>query len=346
MLLEPDVKLDFQDVLIVPKRSSFSSRSQVNITREFVSLHAQKKFSCTPIISANMTTVSTFDMACALEKHDWMTALHKFYSLKELVDFGMQYEHLKHTFFTIGATERELNFLKKFKKEIYGKSIGPEDLFFICLDVANGYLKSFAEFVKKVRRTFPESIIMAGNVVTKDMTYQLLDCGADIVKVGIGPGSVCQTRKITGVGYPQLSAIIETADAAHNRGGLICGDGGCVCPGDVVKAFGGGADFVMLGGMLAGHDECNCKIDNCSKFYGMSSSEAMEKHYGGKANYRASEGKCVTIPNRGPVENTINEINGGLRSAMTYLGAPRLKDVPKSTTFIRVNRQLNNMFGG
>ena len=220
---------------------------------------------------------------------------------------------------------------------------------FICLDVANGYSQHFVNFVKKVRDNFPEHIIMAGNVVTGEMTEELILSGADIVKVGIGPGSVCTTRKKTGVGYPQLSAVIECSDAAHGVKGLTCSDGGCTVPGDIAKAFGAGADFVMLGGMLAGHDECSGEIyekDNkkFKRFYGMSSAEAMQKYRGGVANYRASEGKSVNVPYRGAVENTMSDILGGLRSTCTYVGAARLKELTKRTTFIKVSMQLNEVF--
>lgn len=221
---------------------------------------------------------------------------------------------------------------------------------FICLDVANGYSEFFVEFVKKVRNAFPTHTIMAGNVVTGEMVEELILSGADIIKVGIGPGSVCTTRKKTGVGYPQLSAVLECADAAHGLGGHIISDGGCTCPGDVCKAFGGGADFVMLGGMLAGHDQCTGEVvvkesgRKVKQFYGMSSATAMVKHHGGVAEYRASEGKTVEVPYRGDVELTILDILGGLRSACTYTGAGKLKELPIRTTFIRVTQQTNEIF--
>ncbi|MBN8477137.1 GMP reductase, partial [Sulfuritalea sp.] len=219
-----------------------------------------------------------------------------------------------------------------------------------CVDVANGYTKSFIDFLQRLRTGYPNITIMAGNVVTGEMAEELILDGADIVKVGIGPGSVCTTRKMTGIGYPQLSAIIECADAAHGLGGLICADGGCTSPGDLAKAFGGGADFIMLGGMLAGHDECMGAVveqDGAKKlrFYGMSSRAAMDLHSGGVANYRAAEGKEVLLDPRGPVDGTVQEILGGVRSACTYVGAHKLRELSKRTTFIRVARQLNEVFG-
>jgi len=219
----------------------------------------------------------------------------------------------------------------------------------IGLDVANGYSQGFVDVIRTVRKRWPHKTLIAGNVVTKEMAEELIFSGADIVKVGIGPGSVCTTRKQTGVGYPQLSAILECADAAHGLQGRVMGDGGCTCPGDIAKALGAGADFVMLGGMFAGHDECSGDILEeegrfYKIFYGMSSSVAMTKHAGGVAHYRSSEGKSVKVPYRGPIEGTIRDILGGLRSACTYVGAGELRELSKRTTFIRCTQQLNPVF--
>ena len=220
---------------------------------------------------------------------------------------------------------------------------------FICIDVANGYSEHFVNFLKQTRKQFPDKVIIAGNVVTGEMVEELLLAGADIIKVGIGPGSVCTTRIKTGVGYPQLSAIIECADAAHGLGGHIISDGGCTTPGDVAKAFGAGSDFVMLGGMLAGHTESGGELleingKKFKQFYGMSSATAMNKHVGGVAEYRASEGKAVKLPFKGNVADTVLDILGGLRSSCTYVGASRLKELTKRTTFIRVSEQENRVF--
>jgi len=230
------------------------------------------------------------------------------------------------------------------------QAAGPAAIQYVCIDVANGYHEAFATFVQRIRAAWPQLVIMAGNVVTGEMTEELILSGADIVKVGIGPGSVCTTRKMTGVGYPQLSAVIECADAAHGLGGLICADGGCTTPGDVAKAFGGGADFVMLGGMFAGHAESGGELierggEKFKRFYGMSSKAAMQRYAGGVAEYRAAEGKEVLVPYRGEVANTVQEILGGVRSACTYVGARRLKELSKRTTFVRVTQQVNEVFG-
>jgi GMP reductase len=216
---------------------------------------------------------------------------------------------------------------------------------FICIDVANGYTEKFVNYVRTIRGLFPDHILIAGNVVTREMTEALILAGANIVKIGIGPGSVCTTRKVAGVGYPQLSCIMECADAAHGLGGYVLSDGGCTCPGDVAKAFGAGADFVMIGGMFAGTDESAGELTEEGKeFYGMSSAAAMEKHSGGVAMYRAAEGKRVFVEPAGPVAGVMQQILGGVRSACTYVGAARLKDLPKCTTFVRVNRQINTIF--
>ncbi len=343
MRIEETVRLDFKDVLIRPKRSTLRSRKDVDITRDFTFKWSGKKFKGVPIIAANMDGVGTFDMAKKLEEHNLCTALHKHYPLNDLIEY-FENNETSGTWYSIGMVKADQEKLEDFIK----KSPGTIDK--ICVDVANGYSEHFVDFVKQIRDKNPELTIMAGNVVTGEMVEELILAGVDVVKVGIGPGSVCTTRKMTGVGYPQLSAIIECADAAHGLGGLICGDGGCTVPGDIAKAFGAGADFIMLGGMLAGHDQAEMEIveeggKKFLSFYGMSSDTAMTKHKGGVAEYRASEGKTVKIPYRGDVEGTLQDILGGVRSACTYVGARRLKEMSRRTTFIRVSQQLNTIFG-
>jgi GMP reductase len=288
-------------------------------------------------MASNMDGVGTIGMAKALYKHQLFTCLVKNYDEDDLLDLAGKFGG-KYFAVSTGTSEKD------FQKLLRIMNATPE-VQFICIDVANGYSEHFADYVGKVRMQFPTHTIIAGNVVTADMTQELILRGADIVKVGIGPGSVCTTRLQTGVGYPQLSAIIECADAAHGLGAHIIADGGCVCPGDVAKAFGAGADFVMLGGMLAGHDEGGGEVkDGKVTFYGMSSDTAMNKHHGGVADYRSSEGRTVSVPYRGAVNNTVLDLLGGLRSACTYVGAPSLKQLSKCTTFIRVNRQINDVF--
>lgn len=344
MRLETDLKLGFKDVLIRPKRSTLKSRIDVELNRTYTFLHSKKEWTGVPVIAANMDTIGTFEVAEVLGRFGMMTAIHKHYGAEAWTRFlsGKDQDIYGKIMVSIGKSEKDMEKLKR----ITGDHPGLE---FICIDVANGYAESFVEFVSKVRENFPEKTIVSGNVVSGEMVEELLLSGADIIKVGIGPGSVCTTRIKAGVGYPQLSAVIECADAAHGLGGRIISDGGCTCAGDVAKAFGGGADFVMVGGMFAGHDECGGEMlerdgKTYKMFYGMSSSIAMEKHSGGVADYRSSEGKNVQVPYKGFIENTVKDILGGMRSACTYVGALALKELTKRTTFIRVMEQENQMF--
>ena len=342
MRIEYDVKLDFKDVLIRPKRSVLKSRSEVSLEREFRFRDSGVVWRGLPIIAANMDHTGTFAMGSALAEHGLLTAMDKFHEANEWKAFVEKHsEALPSCFVSIGISEREFEKLQAIMKVV--------NVSMICLDVANGYTERFVKFLERLRNTYPDKVIMAGNVVTGEMVEELILSGADIVKIGIGPGSVCTTREKTGVGYPQLSAIIECADAAHGLGGHVCADGGCTSPGDVAKAFAAGADFVMLGGMLSGHDECLGDVieENGKKFkrfYGMSSTEAMEKYHGNVAEYRASEGRSVNVPYRGAVKNTVLDILGGIRSTCTYVGAESLRELSKRTTFIRVSKQLNDVF--
>ena len=344
MRIEYDIKLGFKDVMFRPKRSTLKSRSQVNLERTFRMMHNKSEWTGIPIMAANMDTVGTFEMALTLAEKKLFTAIHKHYSIEEWNQFLAKAPKGIENYIALSTGTGSPDFEK------IGQLLQANpQLKFICIDVANGYSEHFVSFVKQTRKKYSDKVIIAGNVVTGEMVEELLLAGADIIKVGIGPGSVCTTRIKTGVGYPQLSAIIECADAAHGLGGQIISDGGCSTPGDVAKAFGAGADFVMLGGMLAGHDESGgATIERDGKtykqFYGMSSATAMDKHAGGVAEYRASEGKTVEVPYRGTVENTIQDILGGIRSTCTYVGASQLKELSKRTTFIRVAEQENRIY--
>ena len=344
MRIEQEVKLGFKDVMIRPKRSTLASRSEVDLQREFRFLNSGQTWKGIPIMAANMDTVGTFEMATALAKHQLFTAIHKHYSLLDWNNYLEQAPADIEEYIAISTGTG-----KEDAQKINQLVENHPQLKFICIDVANGYSEHFVGFVSNMREQFPTKTIIAGNVVTGEMVEELLLAGADLIKVGIGPGSVCTTRVKTGVGYPQLSAIIECADAAHGLGGQIISDGGCAIPGDVAKAFGGGADFVMMGGMFAGHYESGGELieqdgKQYKQFYGMSSKTAMDKHAGGVAEYRASEGKTVTIPYKGKVENSLQDILGGLRSTCTYVGAKRLKELTKRTTFIRVAEQENQVY--
>jgi len=342
--VETEVKLDFKDVLIRPKRSSLESRSQVSIERTYNHKNSKRTWSGVPLVAANMDTTGTFEVAQVMAGKKALTAIHKHYTVEQWKAWaeGPGKSSLPYVAVSIGILAKDREKLDEVLKAV-------PNIEMICIDVANGYAECFVQCIREVRAKYPDKTIMAGNVVTKEMTEELIFSGADIVKVGIGPGSVCTTRKQTGVGYPQLSAVMECADAAHGLGGRIISDGGCTCPGDVAKAFGGGADFVMLGGMLAGHDECSGEVvEENGKyfklFYGMSSDTAMQKYAGGVAHYRSSEGKTVKVPYRGPLDETIRDILGGMRSACTYVGASQLRELSKRTTFVRVTQQLNGVF--
>jgi len=369
MRIEEDMKLDYKDVLIRPKRSTLGSRKEVdlergftfrNYTPEFPDNTAYRHYRGVPIMAANMDGVGTFEMADKLAEGKIFTCLVKTYSVNELVDYfdSEMSERTDYVAMSIGITDKDHN---KFR-DVYEQT--GSKLKYVCIDVANGYSERFATFVRGMRNNYPNIVIIAGNVVTGEMTEELILAGADIIKVGIGPGSVCTTRIQTGVGYPQLSAVMECADAAHGLGGHIIADGGCTCPGDVAKAFAGGADFVMLGGMLAGHDQGGGEVitkkyitDEMStgatrkieekkfvQFYGMSSDAANTKHFGGLKDYRSSEGREVLVPYRGDVAATVQDLLGGLRSTCTYAGALRLKHLMRCTTFVRCTQQFNGVY--
>lgn len=372
MKIIQDIKLDFDDVLIRPKRSSLISRSDVSLNRSFTFVHSKRTIDCVPIISANMDTTGSIEMAKTLSQLGCLTCLHKHYDTQTLIDFFTNNDiESKYCFISTGITNNDIEKLQYIYTQVQNNH---KPIPNICIDVANGYSENFVNMIKKIRSIYPEIIILAGNVVTPEMTEELIfHGGVDIVKIGIGSGSVCTTRLKTGIGYPQLSAIMECADAAHSMGGHICGDGGCRIPADVCKAFGANADFVMLGSMLAGTDCCEGdwqyeyragisaglaepfwqpfdpgyeteKRKVALKFYGMSSKEAMHKHHGGVADYRTSEGKCVTIPYKGTTKEVMKDILGGLRSACTYVGSSNIKDFSKKTIFIRVNRTHNTVY--
>lgn len=327
MLINEEIKLDYSDVLIRPKRSTMSSRGEVNLERTHKFLWSKKEWSGIPIMSANMDTVGTPSMHTVLSKHNMVTCPARHYLKNSTKEFKGREDNIC----WFGGID-EIDNLKEVQSG------------FIGLDVANGYTIRFVDAVKKLREKCPDATIAAGNVVTADMTQELVLAGADIVKVGIGPGSVCTTRIKTGIGYPQLSAVIECADAAHGLNAHIIADGGCVSSGDIVKAFAGGADFVMIGGMLAGHDECEGKVENgFMEFYGMASESAMDKH-DNHNSYRGAEGKTVKIPHRGRVDDTIKDILSGIRSACTYVGANSLRTLSKCTTFVRVNNTHNKIY--
>ncbi len=366
MRIEEEKKLDYKDVLIRPKRSTLGSRKEVDLVRRFSFRNAQisqkPHYSGIPIMAANMDGVGTFNMADSLAKLGLFTCLIKSYSTDELIAFfnADMPSRSNNVAYSMGIMPHDFDKLLMVYQQV------KQRLKYICVDVANGYSERFSLFIKQLRDEFPDLIIIAGNVVTGEMTEELILNGADIVKVGIGPGSVCTTRIQTGVGFPQLSAVIECADSAHGLGGHIIADGGCTCPGDIAKAFAAGADFIMLGGMLAGHDEGGgdviskyyktgevLKTENSwediieekkfVQFYGMSSEAANKKHFGGLKEYRSSEGRELLVPYRGEISATIQNLLGGIRSTCTYAGAKKLKWLSKCTTFVKTDQQFNSV---
>ena len=347
MKVDNDTKYDFSDVLIRPKRSTLSSRSEVNLVRNFEFKYSKKSWSGVPIISSNMDSVSNVEVFKVLSKQKCLTCFHKYIDIDAVIQACLEGYDSQYFMLSTGITDANFENLKSQVSQLLDKGI---ETHFICIDVANGYMFKLLDFCKKVREEFPNITLVAGNVVTREIVEELIiNSKIDIIKVGIGSGAVCTTRLQTGVGMPQLSAVMECSDAAHGLGGMIISDGGACYPGDLSKAFGGGADFVMLGSMLAGHEECPGDIveENGKKyklFYGMSSDTAMNKHHGGVASYRSSEGKTVKVLYKGSVNDTINNILGGIRSTCTYVGANRLKDLNKCCTFIKVNRQVNTFY--
>ena len=345
MRIEQDIKLDYKDVLFKPKRSKLTSRKDVDLTRTFTFHNSGQTWTGVPIMASNMDGVGTFAMAKILQKHKMLTIIRKHYTVEDweqAVNSGLELKYVSVCTGTGIIWDKNAPDFATMNRVLERYP----DIPFICVDVANAYHENVAEFIARLRQQYPNKTIIAGNVITAEMVEELIINGADIVKCGIGPGSVCTTRLMTGVGVPQLSGIIECSDAANGIGGHIIADGGCVYPGDVAKAFGAGAHFVMLGGMLAGHDESEgTVVDGKIRFYGMSSDAAMAKHGARKDGYRGAEGKVVELTHRGPVENTITEILGGVRSAATYIGAKRIKDMPKCTTFVRCTQAVNTVFG-
>lgn len=363
MQIVDSVQLDFSDVLIKPRRSSIDSRSKVNITRDYKFKWCPNVITGTGIMQSNMGTIGNFEVSRKMLGNGLFACLHKHHDIdkllsfyKELVDKGN--DIWRRCLLSIGLRDDGIGKLRILNNEL-GIQVG------IKFDVPNGYIPQVKERVIELRKEFPKMFIMVGNVVTGDITEDLILSGADCVSVGIGGGSACRTREKTGCGRPQLSTVIECADAAHQVGGMICSDGGITCPGDICKAFGAGADFIMIGGLFAGTDEaegeiitkhiitneydmvhdCPCLEEKRFKqFYGMSSTLAQEKFQGGMKNYRASEGVVIEVPYSGSMDSILEDMLGSIRSMMTYIGAKNLKNIPKQCVFYKVNNQRNHIF--
>ncbi len=346
MRIESERKFDFDDVLIRPKRSTLNSRKDISLERTFKFYHSPKIWTGIPIVTANMASSGTFEMAKTLSKLKMVTFFHKYYTLEDFEKFFETFNNPDYVCYTLGIRSEDFEKLGKMSENGLLKNFS-----FICLDVPNGYLERFGEAVARLRAKCPNHIIIAGNVVTNEMAEELILKGADIVKIGIGSGAACTTRKMTGVGYPQLSAILECADAAHGianeRGvGLVISDGGCVYPGDVAKAFCAGGDFVMMGSLFSGFKESGGNLKKIGgkffkEYYGSSSEHALRNNYGGKDSHRASEGRYCLVPYKGEISYFLQDLFGGLRSTATYIGARKLKEFARRATFVQVSNQLN-----
>ena len=343
MRINTEPKLNFEDVLLQPKRSTLSSRKDVDMTRKFT-FRNSGVMNFTPIFASNMDGVGTFSMAKVLQEYNMMTVITKTTTpeqWKTAVGNGVRLQNVS---VCTGTNKMFDNNAQDYKNMQEILKMFP-DVKMITVDVANAYHQNMVGFINKIRQEFPDKVIVAGNVVTPEMTEELIINGADVVKIGIGPGSVCTTRTMAGVGVPQFSAILECADAANGVDGHIMADGGCTEPGDIAKAFGGGAHMVMIGGMLAGHNESEVPvIDGKREFYGMSSNRAREVHGQRKDGYKSNEGRLIELPDRGSVKETVEDILGGVRSACTYIGARRLKDMPKCATFVTTHNVINRVY--
>ena len=356
MRIIEEEQLDFCDLMISPKRSTLNSRSEVSLFRDFewksIDGKTKNTLNCIPIIASNMATIGTPRIAKILAKRGFMCALEKHIPYKDLVDLYTDLESLaqcdgldKHTY-----TQRIMPSVGLKEDPIFLTQLNTIfKVTCVCIDIPNGYIPQFIEQVKTVAKLLPNALIFAGNVVTGDICQDLILAHGLVPKCGIGPSAVCLTREKTGVGRPQASTVIECADACHQVDGFCCSDGGCQSVGDIAKAFGCGADFVMLGSMFAGCEEAEggvIYIDNKphKQFYGMSSNLAQERHFGGRRPSSTSEGREKYIPVVGTLDSILDDIEGGIKSLMCYIGARKLKNIPKNCTFYKVRHQLNMKF--
>ena len=358
-IIREEEQLDFKDVMIVPTPSTVESRSHTSVVRPYKFMWSGKTIEGNPAIASNMDCTGTFEMAKELEKHQMFCALSKHYSAEDIIqflesnlkDFGTN----DYVFISTGLRGDDFSKLKQIMKTGLCKNIR--------LDAPNGYIQGFIQHLNRIRHTFPDAIIMAGNVVTPEKTAEIIQNGADVAVVGIGGGSQCSTRAMTGVGRPQFSTVLDNVDAAHTAKGMLCSDGGITQPADYVKAIAAGSDFVMIGGYFAGCSEAGGQlirrvietseitdektgqkrryIEERKLFYGMSSEYAQNKHYNGMHQYRASEGIVSLVPYVGPVAKKIQELEGGLRSAMTYTNSKTIDQLQNNAEFYKVRHQIN-----
>ena len=335
MFYSSEKKLNFKDVLIVPKSSKINSRKDVVLDTKILFPASGINWTGVPIMASNMDNVGTFEMGFALQNFHMTNAVSKFYNKDAWVKSISNGLDLEFNFITFGLQEiSEIDEIISYILQKTNKNIKT-----IVFDIPNGYIEKFSKIISEARKEFPKLGIIAGNVVTSEGVRLLMDSGADGVKVGIGSGGVCDTTETTGIGYPQLSAAIDCSLEVKKYNGFIVSDGGVKITGDISKAFAAGSGFVMLGSLLAAHKESMAPIirkdnKNFRELYGMSSTQAMVKHYGGVADYRTSEGKLILVEDRGPVKHTLNKILGALRSTCTYINAKNIGEIYENSSFI------------
>ena len=334
-------QLDFRHCLIVPTRTStIRSRSQVK-TQTLVHFEkSHQDWIGTPIWTSNMDSTGTIAMYDKIHKYGLVTCFDKNIN-KDLLENDYDLDRERYSVST-GINIKDIEIIRKVIEKYNPK--------FLCVDVANGYMEKFISTVAYLKTCYPDVIIVAGNVVTPEVIPTIGEAGADIIKLGIGSGSVCTTRIKTGIGCPQLSAILNCHETAHNCGIKIMSDGGIQNPGDICKAYAAGADFVMVGGLLAGHADTTENVvesngQKFAEFYGMSSKEANNKYSGGMKHYKAAEGKKVLIPLKDEsITDTIEDILGGVRSCCSYLGAFNPSQIYERSNLIKVEQQVNDKF--
>jgi IMP dehydrogenase len=319
--------LTFDDVLIVPSRSDVRSRKSPQLDTEI----AKGVKRSIPLIAANMDTITESAMAIAMDKLGGFGILHRFMSVEDQV----------------GEVEK----VKAAGVKLIGASIGVNaewkdrtaaliraGVNLLTIDIAHGHSVSMLDTLKFLKDTYPGIKVIAGNIATPEGAMDLIEAGADSIKVGIGPGSMCTTRIITGCGVPQLTAIALCAEVAIEKGIPLIADGGLRTSGDIVKALAAGASCVMLGSMLAGTIETPGEIKKGMKSYrGMASKAAQVSWRGELPEGMAPEGESTSVAVKGHVSDVINEICGGIRSGMSYLNALELQEISKNARFIETS---------
>lgn len=334
-----ETELDYSDVLILPARSTITSRKEIILEREIVFKHSRQVWRGVPLVCANMDNLGSFTMADTLSEYHILTCLTKHYPLKELVTyFNLPTTNLDYVSYSLGISDSDLEKFNLFRQE------APVRI--VTIDTPNGYMERFVGFCNELRSNNPDVTIIAGNVCTGEMVEELALNGVDCVKAGIGGGAQCTTRMKSAIGRSMVSMILECADKAHHHEIQLMSDGGITCPGDACISFAVGADFSMVGSQWASTKETGADIieENGKQFmvfYGMSSSMAQKAHEEGLKSYRASEGRVSKLPYKGSIHPIIRDYLGGLRSCCSYVGSNSLKSLPRKATLVKVNNRLN-----